>query len=119
MRSATKKRIGKDPKRREWIRSLPCVCCWMLYGDPAISFWQVNSEGFRDEYSTVEAAHVGKRGLSQKCSDAETAPLCGEHHRTGKDSAHRLGKRFWEHWGIDKKNLLAELQAAFENREAK
>ncbi len=62
----------------------------------------------------TEAAHIGDRGMSQKCSDAETIPLCGEHHRTGKDSHHRLGKKFWAHWGIDKKKLLAELQEAYE-----
>jgi hypothetical protein len=35
----------------------------------------------------VEADHVGRRGLGQKCSDRETIPLCNGHHedRDGRD----------------------------------
>jgi len=49
----------------------------------------------------VEAAHVGARGLGQKCSDFETLPLCRDHHRPGEDSHHRLGRRFAEVHGLD------------------
>ncbi len=112
MRSATKKRTGRDPARLKWIRSLPCVCCFaFMHAWNFTEYWKRRDAAHR--YS--EAAHVGERGLSQKCSDAETIPLCGEHHRTRKYSAHRLGKNFWAHWGIDKQKLLAELQTAYES----
>jgi hypothetical protein len=29
----------------------------------------------------IEADHVGRRGIGQKCSDDETIPLCARHHR--------------------------------------
>jgi hypothetical protein len=60
-----------------------------------------------------EAAHVGQRGIAQKCSDLETIPLCAEHHTAGKDSHHVLGKRFWAHHGIDRAELLAKLQRMY------
>lgn len=28
----------------------------------------------------IEADHVGRRGVGQKCSDRETIPLCSRHH---------------------------------------
>ena len=76
----------RDRKYLAWIRRFACAVC--LLNRP------------------TEAAHVGRRGLSQKCSDRETIPLCAEHHRNGKDSYHKLGKRFWEHHGLDRDALI-------------
>jgi hypothetical protein len=64
----------RDPKYRAWIRTLPC----------AVPHCQSRH---------IEAAHVGPHGISQKSSDRSTIPLCTNHHRTGKDSYHKLGPR--------------------------
>lgn len=111
MRSATRKKTGKDKAYLEWIRGLPCTACilpWKYYVS-GISYSNVQ------KYQT-EAAHVGDRGLSQKCPDRETIPLCAEHHRLGRFSAHRMGKKFWEHYGIEKDVLISALNRAFEER---
>lgn len=96
----------------KFVTDQPCVIC-------EISRAELAKMGFTgDKYDITqtlhtEAAHVGVRGMAQKCSDLETIPLCGEHHRTGKDSHHVLGKRFWEHHGIDRQALIARLNAAY------
>jgi hypothetical protein len=54
-----------------WIRTLACVVCGSTSG--------------------IEASHTGPHGLGQKSSDFSAIPLCYRHHRTGKDSYHRLG----------------------------
>jgi len=56
-----------------WIRTQPCVVCGATRG--------------------IEAAHTGPHGLGQKSPDPSAIPLCQKHHRTGKDSYHRLGSR--------------------------
>ena len=56
-----------------WIRTQPCLVCGRTR-------W-------------IEAAHTGLRGLGQKSSDYSAIPLCVAHHRTGRDSYHRLGVR--------------------------
>ena len=91
MRSATKKHVGRNPAYLRWIRTQPCVV-----------------RGCGHSFRFVEAAHVGERGLSQRCSDLETIPLCSHHHRTGRDSQHRLGKAFWAHHGLDRDALVKQ-----------
>lgn len=83
MRSATRKKIGKDPAYLKWLHDQPCIVC------------EIRKERQR---SRTEAAHVGPRGLSQKCPDAEAIPLCRAHH----EEQHRLGKRFWEAANIER-----------------
>lgn len=117
MRSATKKRTGRDPKYLDFIRSLMCVCCYQIDFDYPSGRQEFFEEQMRDWKPAPEAAHVGERGLSQKCNDRETIPLCAEHHRTGKDSHHVLGKSFWDHWSIDKDALVAQLQKRFEEEQ--
>jgi hypothetical protein len=56
-----------------WIRTQPCVVCAVTRG--------------------IEAAHTGPHGLGQKSPDSSAIPLCYKHHRTGKDSYHKLGPR--------------------------
>ena len=58
----------------------------------------------------AEAAHVGKRGLGQKCSDRETIPLCVEHHRLGPESQHVKGKGFWGHHCMSRILVIAKYQ---------
>lgn len=105
----------KDAKYLEYIRSLPCAICVLLAG-----LIEANHGVSRlNQLSKTEAAHVGERGLSQKCSDRETIPLCGiEHHREGKYSNHKLGKKFWEYWKLDRDELVTELQQAYDSARA-
>jgi Protein of unknown function (DUF968) len=80
-----------------WIRSLPCCICG----------------GTR----FIEAAHVGERGMGQKCSDFETLPLCADHHRMGPLSHHVLGRKFWIVWGIDRFKLIRKYNEAHRGKE--
>lgn len=90
----------RDPAYLAWIRTLPCVVC--LAGEIS-------------QHSPTEAAHVGERGLRQKCSDRETVPLCGgDHHREGPYSHHRMGRNFWAFWGLDPLLIIADLQRRYE-----
>lgn len=61
----------------------------------------------------TEVAHVGERGLGQKCSDRETVPLCAEHHRTGPHAHHVLGKNFWDCHGLDRDAIIAKLNEQY------
>jgi hypothetical protein len=83
---------GRDPKYLEWIRQQPCMIC---------------------KTRPVEAAHVGQRGLGQKCADVEAVPLCAEHHRTGDESHHVLGRNFWTHHRLSRDTVLRIYQTAY------
>jgi hypothetical protein len=73
-----------------WIRTLPCIVCGSSRG--------------------IEASHTGPHGLGQKSSDYSAIPLCVKHHRTGKDSYHRLGpRRFSEFHNLDIGALVRRL----------
>ena len=89
----------KDKAYLAFIGSLACLCC---------KRWDT------PQVTRTEVAHVGERGLSQKCSDRETIPLCGCHHRTGNTSHHRLGKLFWEHHKLDRDSIIAALNQEYE-----
>lgn len=91
---------AKDPRYLAWIRCQECVCCKTLSREA----W---AELPREKYR-IEAAHVGERGIGRKCPDAETLPICSQHHTRGRDSHHRLGKGFWEHWNLDRDVLVKE-----------
>lgn len=99
MRSATRKHTGKDPAYRAFIAAQPCFICRLFK---------------QYQQTRTEIAHVGERGLSQKCPDRETLPACAWHHRLGPESLHRLGVKFWQRWGLDKAKLLAEYQYRFQ-----
>lgn len=105
-----------DPNYRAWIRRLPCRICYLevyawLQVDEIILFC---SGLFSRQKSPTECAHVGDRGLSQKCHDRETMPLCREHHQTGKDAHHVLGKGFCAHHGIERDQVVRQLNDAYE-----
>ena len=73
-----------------WIRTLPCIVCGSTRG--------------------IEASHTGPHGLGQKSSDYSAVPLCIKHHRTGRDSYHKLGPRkFSEVRGVDIRAIVARL----------
>lgn len=103
-RSKPRRGVVKDPKYLDWIRTLPCVVC--------ILPWKLEKSGVA--YSNVqktptEAAHVGDRGLGQKCSDREAIPLCERHHRTGPLAHHVLGKKFWAYHSLERDAIIAQL----------
>jgi hypothetical protein len=73
-----------------WIRTQPCLVC-------GHTRW-------------IEAAHTGLRGLGQKSSDYTAIPLCVAHHRTGRDSYHRLGARqFAQTHNLDIQGIVRRL----------
>lgn len=78
-----------------WLHTQPCCVCGRLSG--------------------IEAAHVGRRGLGQKCSDLEAIPLCSEHHRTGPAAHHVLGKWFWSFHSIDREAIIEKMNKRLES----
>ncbi len=97
-RKRAKPRRGRlrDPKYMAWISTLHCIVCGRCQMHP------------------TEVAHVGVRGIGQKCSDRETLPICERHHQTGRYALHKLGKHFWALHGLDKMELIAKYQEAYE-----
>jgi hypothetical protein len=80
----------RDSRYLAWIRTLPCVVCGSTKG--------------------IEASHTGPRGLGQKSPDSSAIPLCAHHHRTGRDSYHKLGaRRFAGLHGLDIPSLVRRL----------
>ena len=67
MRSATRKKTGKDPEYLRWLRTLPCAVRECSHCRGLMRTWDV-----------IEAAHVGLRGLSQKCPDREAVRAFNE-----------------------------------------
>ncbi len=116
-----------DAEYCDWIRGLPCVVCLIVnhlrHGGTAASgllaFIDVitHPHEFPIERFGAQCAHVGEiRGIGQKCSDRETAPLCGKHHDRGAPEGHHdLGKGFWSFYGIDREALIAALNEAWES----
>lgn len=94
-----------NPAYRAWVRSLPCTVCHQ---------WGIT----RRQFGPVECAHVGKRGLSRKCSDLETIPLCVWHHRLGPQSHHALSKGFWSFWKLNRNEIIARLNREYKGEKA-
>lgn len=55
----------------------------------------------------LEAARTGRHGRGQKAADETALPMCTNAHRSGKQAHHRLGKKFWEFWGLDQAKLIS------------
>ena len=73
---------SRNPEYLRFVRRQPCCVCGRSWG--------------------VEAAHTGPHGLGQKAADESCIPLCGIHHRIGRDSYHNLGRvRFSEVHNLD------------------
>jgi hypothetical protein len=66
-------KLPRNPRYLAWIRTQPCCVCGSKSG--------------------IEASHTGRHGIGQKSPDTSAIPLCAKHHRTGRDSYHRLGPR--------------------------
>jgi hypothetical protein len=81
---------ARNPRYLAWIRTLPCLVCGARRG--------------------IEASHTGPHGLGQKSPDTSAIPLCIKHHRTGKDSYHKLGPRkFAELHNLDIPTIVVRL----------
>lgn len=83
-----------DDAYLRWVRTLACIVCGTL--------------------DWIEAAHVGPRGLGQKCPDRQALPICSRHHQRGRDSVHVLGRSFWDHWKLDRFALIAAHNAEYD-----
>ncbi len=101
------------PAYRAWIRAKPCYICYLqVYG-----YFGAGEIGavFGRQATRTEVAHIGERGLGQKCSDRQTMPLCNEHHQSGKDAHHGpIGRGFWAHHGLDRDAVIRQLNEAYE-----
>ena len=87
----------------EWIREQPCAVpgCGVRRLPP-----------FRNPL--MDVAHVGVRGIGQKCSGWEVIPLCRKHHRRGyPQSHHTLGKRFWSFNGLEREQSIRHYKALY------
>jgi hypothetical protein len=92
----------RDRKYLAWIRLQWCVICEHVTGSEA---------GTRH----IEAAHSGPHGISQKASDWDAIPLCVRHHRTGRDSYHVLGRKFFAHHGMKREVIIAACRRGYEH----
>lgn len=109
-RKPRKRQPGDDPAYRAFVRTFGCVAC---FGKLIRSDELYVCEAIRQR-SVTECAHVGARGLSQKCPDSQSLPLCAiEHHRVGPESHHVLGKRFWGFHGLDRMSLIKQMQQLY------
>jgi hypothetical protein len=119
-RKSRKRQPGDDPAYCVFVRRFFCVVCasGQLVQNYRDFTYIRDGDGYLApilQNSPTECAHVGRRGLSQKCPDCESLPLCAiEHHRIGPESHHRLGKRFWGFHGLNRVKLITQLQALYE-----
>jgi hypothetical protein len=102
MRSATLKRLGRDREYLAWLHTLPCAV------------FRVDRLFSRCS-GRIHAHHAGERGLSQRPADSTAIPLCEAHHQHGPHAVQVLGKGFWTFHGLDKLELIGELNAQYEN----
>ena len=110
-RTPTQKRRLGPPRRGsepddpylKWIREQACAVCELL---------SIRRSQF--SFLKIEAAHVGERGMGQKCPDRQAIPLCIEHHTQGKHSYHRNARGFWAHWKLDRFELIEGFNARYE-----
>jgi hypothetical protein len=98
-----------DEDFRRFVRTFACIVCARGLLIREVDGWQ-----WRYQHSRTECAHVGRRGVGQKCSDCESLPLCAfRHHSVGVYSHHTLGKRFWGFHGLDRHALITEMQRLY------
>ena len=106
MRSATKNKTGKDKGYLAFLHTLPCV---IPHGG---LLHCVN------EARIMDAAHLGAHGLSQKAPDRQAVPMCRFHHQTGAQALHKIGpKKFWKLHGLDPEEIIAKLNARYDQKE--
>jgi hypothetical protein len=77
----------------DWLSKQPCAACGR---------WP------------VEIAHGAPKAFGQKSSFRDAIALCPDHHRINRDSAHVMGRFFWEHWGLDRAELVAKYHTLYQ-----
>jgi len=65
-----KELADRDEDYLDFVRNFPCLVC----GKPSV------------------AHHIKTNGIGIKCSDYLSIPLCSDHHTSGKDAIHIIGK---------------------------
>ncbi len=101
----------EEPEYLAWLRTQNCFACMQLRRKRGASVGIPQIGG-------SEAAHVGKGSMGKKCPDREAIPLCFWHHREGPTSEHKLtgnnGQEFWDYWGEDRYEVMAEYRRQYE-----
>lgn len=101
----------RDAMYKDWIRTLPCCACFAeIYrlGVLGVEVALVEAFPFRSE-----CAHTGSRGMSQKASDHDCVPLCGDHHRKLPGSYHASAKTFFERHNLPRLELICALRTVY------
>lgn len=109
----------RDEAYKAWIRTLPCIICRLRELRSAQHSYLNRYVLSHTQQSPTECAHIGPRGLWQKCSDRETLPLCrDEHHQHGPESVHVLGRNFWSYHNLDRDKQIAELNRLYQEEQS-
>ncbi len=83
-----------------WIKFQQCIVCESQH---------------QPNFNAVYAHHAGHRAFARKADDRTCIPLCWRHHDRGSSqSIHALGKRFWVTYGLDRTQVIAELNERYE-----
>lgn len=94
--------VPQNPKYLAFVRCFPCI----LKNLPIYGAFFDTVVGAHVCSGKIESAHTGRHGGGQKAADETALPMCTNAHRTGKFAHHRLGKKFWEFWGLDQSKLI-------------
>ena len=102
MRSATRKKTGRDPAYLVWLHGFEC--CVPGCASKNLHLWADEAA------SGIEAAHLGPRGLSTKVPDRQAVPMCRFHHK----ELHKIGPtRFWGPTGTSPEEVIADFNKRF------
>lgn len=100
---------ARDKQFREFVRIHPCAACQRKCRECQSRRYPVGCIGRGECVGVpVDAAHIGStgKGMGQKCSDEETAPLCRPHH----EEQHKIGlEAFQKKYGLNLLAIAAEL----------
>ncbi len=103
MRSATRRKTGKDKPYLTWLHTQECVAFER----------RLEVTGLLDIspcQGRITAHHAGDHGTSQKAPDRTAIPLCDWHHQNGPHAIHgALGRRWWAFFGLDRETVIAGL----------
>lgn len=111
----------RDRKYRQYVARFVCVVCFRSSWNEMLGrgeVWRMGREynGYTKADAGTECAHVGStgKGMRQKCSDEECAPLCVQHHREGKQALDKIGRKAFEAFhGVDLLQIAAALRKRF------
>lgn len=96
--------VPQNPKFLAFIRANSCILIGSL--DPMGDLHVCDGE--------IEAAHTGPHGRGQKAADETALPMCSSAHQTGKYAHHKIGRKFWDAWLLNREVLVAKHNRLFE-----